>query len=144
MTQVLYSGGFAMKPEFKTRFNDLFFARLYYFAFMGGWGFILPFVNLFYVSLGFSGKQIGVISSVSAIIGMISSPIWVSEVKRHPQARYILQVALILGAIGYIAIGLQNLFPLMLLLIFLHSLASSGIMPVSEFNGCDHCPGIKS
>src|SRR5258707_1198575 len=31
--------------------KDLFFARLYYFTFMGGWGFILPFANLFYVSV---------------------------------------------------------------------------------------------
>ena len=46
-----------------------------------------PFMNLFYVSLGFSGKQIGFISSTSAIVGMLVSPVWVSEVKKHPQAR---------------------------------------------------------
>lgn len=121
-----------MMPKFKIQFNDLTFARLYYFAFMGGWGFILPFMNLFYVSLGFNGKQIGFISSTSAIVGMVASPLWVSEVKRHPQARRILQIALILGALGYIIIGLQKFFPLILLIVFLHSLASSGIMPISD------------
>ncbi len=121
-----------MMPKFKIQFNDLTFARLYYFAFMGGWGFILPFMNLFYVSLGFNGKQIGFISSTSAIVGMVASPLWVSEVKRHPQARRILQIALILGALGYIIIGWQKFFPLILLIVFLHSLASSGIMPISD------------
>lgn len=121
-----------MMPKFKIHFNDLFFARLYYFAFMGGWGFVLPFMNLFYVSLGFSGKQIGFISSTSAIVGMLASPVWVSEVKKHPQARRILQIALILGAFGYILIGLQKIFPLVIFIIFLHSLASSGIMPISD------------
>jgi len=121
-----------MMPKFKIHFNDLFFARLYYFAFMGGWGFVLPFINLFYVSLGFSGKQIGFISSTSAIVGMLASPLWVSAVKRHPQARRILQIALILGALGYILIGLQKIFPLVIFIIFLHSLASSGIMPISD------------
>ncbi|MBC7879094.1 MAG: MFS transporter [Anaerolineales bacterium] len=121
-----------MMPKFKIHFNDLFFARLYYFSFMGGWGFVLPFMNLFFISLGFNGKQIGVISSISAIVGMVASPWWVSEVKKHPQARRILQIALILGALGYIVIGLQKFFPLILLMIFLHSLASSGIMPISD------------
>jgi len=99
---------------------------------MGGWGFILPFMNLFLVSLGFSGKQIGLISSVSALVGMIASPIWVSEVKKHPQAQRLLQITLILGGLGYYLIGNQQEFPFILLLVFLHSLAAAGIMPLSD------------
>ena len=121
-----------MNSKLKINFNDLSFARLYYFAFMGGWGFILPFMNLFYVSLGFSGKRIGFIASTSAIVGMLVSPVWVSEVKKHPRARHILQIALILGAIGYYSIGLQKYFPFVILVVFLHSLAASGIMPLSD------------
>jgi PPP family 3-phenylpropionic acid transporter len=121
-----------MKLELKSRFNDLLFARLYYFTFMGGWGFVLPFINLFYVSIGFNGKQIGFISSTSAIVGMLVSPLWVSEVKKRPQARNILQAALILGGTGYYAIGLQNLFPLIIIIVFLHALAASGIAPLSD------------
>lgn len=121
-----------MKLELKSRFNDLLFARLYYFTFMGGWGFVLPFINLFYVSIGFNGKQIGFISSTSAIVGMLVSPLWVSEVKKRPQARNILQAALILGGIGYYAIGLQSLFPLIIIIVFLHALAASGIAPLSD------------
>src|SRR5258706_1727082 len=112
--------------------KDLFFARVYYFTFMGGWGFILPFANLFYVSLGFSGKQIGFISSTSAVVGMIASPIWVSTVKRHPLAQRILQTAIVLGAIGYYFIGRQTNFLPIIFVIFLHSLAASGVMPLSD------------
>lgn len=121
-----------MFSKLKTNFNDLSFARLYYFAFMGGWGFILPFMNLFYVSLGFSGKQIGFIASTSAIVGMLVSPVWVSEVKKHPRARSLLQIALVFGAIGYYSIGLQKYFPFVILVVFLHSLAASGVMPLSD------------
>ena len=112
--------------------KDLFFARLYYFAFMGGWGFVLPFMNLFFVSLGINGKQIGLIASVSAIVGMIASPIWVSEVKKHPGARRILQSAIVVGGIVYLLIGNQRDFPYILLLVILHSLAAAGVMPLSD------------
>ena len=99
---------------------------------MGGWGFVLPFMNLFFVSLGFSGQQIGLIASVSALVGMIASPIWVSEVKKHQHARRFLQAAILFGAIGYFLIGNQKEFPFILLLVFLHSLAASGIIPLSD------------
>src|SRR5215216_5287217 len=62
--------------------KDLFFARAYYFTFMGGRGFILPFANLFYISLGLSGKQIGTIGSLSSIVGLVISPILVTEIKK--------------------------------------------------------------
>jgi hypothetical protein len=54
--------------------RNLVFARAYYFAFMGGWGFILPFINLAYVNLGLSETEIGTIGSVSSIVGWIASP----------------------------------------------------------------------
>ena len=113
-------------------YKDLFFARMYYFTFMGGWGFVLPFMNLFYVSLGFSGKQIGFISSISALVGMFASPIWVSEVKKHPQSQRLLQIAIIIGAVIYLVIGNQKEFLPILVIVFLHSLAVTGVMPLSD------------
>jgi PPP family 3-phenylpropionic acid transporter len=112
--------------------RDLIFARAYYFAFMGGWGFILPFVNLFYVSLGLKGAQIGTIGSVSAIVGLIVSPIIVNEVKKRPQARSILQVSLILAAICYFLLGQQTAFLAIVVIVFLQALVGAGIMPASD------------
>ena len=110
----------------------LFFARAYYFTFMGGWGFILPFVNLFYVSLGLSGTQIGTIGSLSSIVGLIVSPIVVTEIKKLPQARTLLQIFLVLGATGYFLLGQQHLFLFILIIIFFHTGITSGILPTSD------------
>lgn len=112
--------------------RDILFARAYYFAFMGGWGFVLPFINLFYVSLGLSGTQIGTIGSVSSIVGLIVSPILVSEVKKLPQARGILQASLMLGAICYFLIGQQTAFLPIILIVLFQALIGSGIMPASD------------
>jgi PPP family 3-phenylpropionic acid transporter len=112
--------------------RDLFFARAYYFAFMGGWGFILPFINLFYVSLGLSGTQIGTVGSVSSTVGLIVSPILVTEIKKRPQARGILQASLMLGAVAYFLLGQQSSFFPILLIVFLQSLVGCGVVPASD------------
>ena len=119
-----------MFPKIKN--PDLFFARAYYFAFMGGWGFILPFINLFYVSLGLSGTQVGTIGSVNAVVGLIVSPIIVAEVKKRPQARGILQASLMSGAICYFLIGQQTTFLPIIFIVFFQALISSGTMPASD------------
>src|SRR5215211_5159686 len=125
--------GFAKRPMFPKLLNrDLLFARAYYFAFMGGWGFVLPFINLFYVSLGLSGTQIGTVGSVNAIVGLIVSPIIVNEVKKRPQARGILQASLMLGAICYFLLGQQTVFLLILVIVFFQSLVGAGIIPASD------------
>ena len=112
--------------------RDLFFSRAYYFAFMGGWGFILPFLNLFYVNLGLSGTQIGTITSTSSIVGLVFAPIIVSEIKKRPQARLLLQIALLLGAVGYFTLGHQTIYYFILVNVFFQALAGSGVMPVSD------------
>lgn len=119
-----------MSAKFHSR--DVWFARAYYFAFMGGWGFILPFMNLFYISLGLNGTQIGTIGSVSSVVGLIVSPLLVTEIKRRPQARGILQASLLFGAIAYFMLGQQTAFLPILLIVLLQSMVGAGIMPASD------------
>lgn len=130
MSDILAARGNIMLSKIPNK--DLFFARAYYFVYMGGWGFILPFANLFYVSLGFSGTQIGTLGSLSSIVGLIVSPIVVTEIKKLPQARSILQFSLLFGALGYFLLGQQREFAFILIIIFFHSIISSGIMPTSD------------
>ena len=99
---------------------------------MGGWGFILPFLNLFYVSLGLSGTQIGTITSTSSIVGLLFAPLIVSEIKKRSRARSILQVSIFLGAMAYLLLGQQTLYASILVIVFIQSLVVSAVMPVSD------------
>jgi len=131
---VIYFAPFATMIKIPNR--DLFFARGHYLAFMGGWGFILPFLNLFYISLGLSGAQIGTITSTSSIVGLMFAPIIVNEIKKRPQARGVLQAALLFGALGYFILGQQTSYFFILVVVFFQALAGSGVMPVSLFGRC--------
>ena len=130
--QVLYFAPVAHIMPAKFPPKDLFFARAYYFSYMGGWGFVLPFVNLFYVSIGLSGTQIGTIASLSAIVSLVVSPVVVTEIKKLPQARLILQLCLVLGAMGYFLLGQQTVFLAILIIVFFHTIATAAIMPTSD------------
>ena len=111
---------------------ELPFTRLYYFAYMGGAGSVLPFINLFFASLGLNGKQIGVINSASAITGLVAAPFIVDFIKKQIQARSYFQIILILGALGYFFVGQQSAFIPLLLVVIFHSLATSSVPPISD------------
>jgi MFS transporter, PPP family, 3-phenylpropionic acid transporter len=132
LPRVLYFAPIALIMPARFPPKDLFFARAYYFAFMGGWGFVLPFVNLFYVSIGLSGTQIGTVASLSAVVSLVLSPVVVTEIKKLPQARMILQFFLVLGAMGYFLLGQQTVFLAILIIIFFQTIATSAIMPTSD------------
>lgn len=121
-----------IKQKFKIKYPDLLFARLYYFIFMGSNGFILPFMNLFYTSLGFNGKQIGLIASTSAVIGLMAAPIVVSEIKKRPNGRNYLQFLLVFGAVGYFLISHQTAFLAIIIVIVFQALVSSSVGPLSD------------
>jgi MFS transporter, PPP family, 3-phenylpropionic acid transporter len=119
------------EPTFLAR-RDLLLARAYYFAYLGGWGFILPFINLFYVDMGLNGKQIGTLSAASALVGLVLAPVLVSEVKKRPRPERYLQWALALGAIAYLLIGMQTSFWPILLIVFVQAMVMAGLVPVSD------------
>ena len=112
--------------------RDLILARAYYFAYLGGWGFILPFINLFYVGLGLNGKQIGTISAASSLVGLVLAPVLVSEVKKRPNPERYLQWALALGAIAYLLIGQQTSFWPIIVIVFFQAMTMSGLVPISD------------
>ncbi|MEI7845961.1 MAG: MFS transporter [Chloroflexota bacterium] len=121
-----------IKQKIKIKYPDLLFARLYYFIFMGSNGFILPFMNLFYTSLGFNGKQIGLIASTSAVIGLMAAPILVNEIKKRPNGRNYLQFLLVFGATGYFLISHQTTFLAIIIVIIFQALVSSSVGPLSD------------
>lgn len=112
--------------------RDLILARAYYFAYLGGWGFILPFINLFYVGLGLNGKQIGTLSATSSLVGLLLAPVLVSEVKKSARPERYLQWALALGALAYLFIARQTSFWPILLIVFFQAMVISGLVPISD------------
>lgn len=112
--------------------RDLRAVRGYYFAYVGGAGFIGPFLNLFYTSLGLSGKQIGIFASITGVVAMLIAPFWVSEVRKRSNPRAYVQLGIVCSALAYLLISRQTAFVPIAVIVFFQALLTAGIAPTSD------------
>jgi PPP family 3-phenylpropionic acid transporter len=112
--------------------RNLWLIRIYYFFYFGAMGAVSPFVNLFYIKNGLSGTEIGLLGTISALVGFLAAPIWgrLNDVARRP--RVVLQIALCLNSLAYYLLSQQTAFLYMAIIIAFNALVSSGINPQSQ------------
>ncbi|GAP07599.1 MAG TPA: MFS transporter [Anaerolinea thermolimosa] len=92
-------------------------ARWVYFLFYGAWAAFIPFLPLYYQSLGYKGGQIGLLTSLVPLITLVGAPVWggLADATHHHR-RVLLGAMLgamaaagvILGArsLGWLALGI--------------------------------------
>jgi len=117
---------------YAARQRDLWLTRFYYFFYLGGMGFIFPFLNIFYVRLGLSGAQIGWIAAVGACVSLIIAPIWTNRNDQWHNPRAMLQLALFLTALSFLWLSWQQLFIGVIIVTFFRVLVGAGISPLSD------------
>ena len=106
--------------------------RLYYLLYFGGMGAVSPFINLFYIQNHLSGTEIGLLGTLSALVGLISAPFlgrWNDNLR---QPRLILQLALIINAAAYYFLSQQTVFLDMAIIIAFNALVTSCVNPQSQ------------
>ena len=106
--------------------------RWFYFACFGGVGFINPFINLFYNSLGLTGVQIGTIGTAGAIVPITVVPLIVAAIKKQAGARTWLQGLVLVATVGNYLISRQVTLAPLIVIAFLQSFATSSISPISD------------
>ena len=87
-----------MEPKlFSTK--DLHTGRMVYFFFFSGFGILMTFLNVYYRSRGLSGLQIGTLTAVFPLVGMIFAPLWGYVNDRLGNPKVILALAT-MGTLG--------------------------------------------
>ncbi len=105
--------------------------RLYYFIYIGGSGFLWPFLALFYARQGLSGTQIGVLGSIGALIALIAAPLWGRWSDRAVGPHRLLQLSFFASMISMLIVSQQTVFLIIALLIGLNEFATAGSDPLS-------------
>ncbi len=112
--------------------HDLTFIRAYYFVLIGGWGFLYPFLSVFYRRQGLSGTEIGIIGTTQAVAALVAAPLWGRWSDASGRVRRLLQISFLLTAIFTLILGRQNLFWPIVTTALLITLAGAGQVPLSD------------
>ena len=95
-------------------------------------GFVLPFLNIFYVRVGLNGTEIGWTTALGALVSLVAAPVWMSQSERWDNPRTLLQLSLALIALCFLWLAQQTVLPWILLITALRALVGAGFGPMSD------------
>ncbi len=100
------------------------------FLFFAGVAFSMPFVVLYYQSVGFDGTRIGLIMGLTPLVTLVSAPLWTGLADATRRHRLIMSAALLVGACAIALLpSLTTFLPILLLAI----VSSTAMAPVTSF-----------
>jgi MFS transporter, PPP family, 3-phenylpropionic acid transporter len=106
--------------------------QVFYFLYYAGAAALIPFLAIHYKSLGFHGEQIGALSAVLPLVGLLSGPLWgmlADSTRRHRQALIIAMT----GAIGFaVLLSIPSSFYILIAVLALFAFFSAPIMPLID------------
>jgi len=118
-------------------------ARLAYVAFFTAIGASIPFLSLFYQANGFSLAEIGLLSSLSAAVGLLGAPVWGSIADRFSGSRLVLPAAVALAAAASLALALLRGPTVIWAAVIVMALALAGIAPILDARALETVRGDR-
>ena len=103
-----------------------------YFLLFAAQGIYFTFINVYYSTIGLSGSQIGLINTVSPLVGMFSSPGWGLWSDRSGRTRRLLAVATIGVIIFSLGVSIAPSYGALLAIVAFYALFYSPITPLVD------------
>lgn len=111
--------------------RDLWLIRLYYLTWLGGGGFLFPYISLFYKQQGLTGTEMGLLSTVGWGVALLIAPMWGRQADKVSNPRRLIQFGLVSAAILNLLISQQNAFIWIACIVAMNSVLSSANDPLS-------------
>ena len=109
-----------------------FWSPAYYFVYFVGSASLSPFLVLYYEKRGLSGSQIGLLTAISPLIGLVAAPFWsgLADASRRHKAIFMLTTASVVASslLIYGASSLALLIPVVILFAFV----GAPVMPLMD------------
>jgi MFS transporter, PPP family, 3-phenylpropionic acid transporter len=106
--------------------------RIVYFFFFAALANLMPYLALYYQSLGLTGSQIGLLTGIPPIIGLLAAPIWGAIADATRQHRRILLVTIIGTVLAVLVFSLANGFAPLVLAVAVYSFFLAPIIPLVD------------
>jgi PPP family 3-phenylpropionic acid transporter len=93
---------------------------------------VLPFIVLYYQTLGFTGTQIGLLTGITPLITFFSAPFWTGLADTRRKHRFIMSLVLLIGAISLFIYPLLTAFVPILLIVFVLNTFLAPVQPLAD------------
>ena len=100
----------------------------FYFMYFAGMAAFIPYVVLYYQSVGFSGGQIGLLVAISPLISLVGGPFWTGIADAKHRHRLVMSISLAVAVIAIFLLPfLKQFIPVLILIsVFSFMFAPSG------------------
>lgn len=112
--------------------RDLWLTRGFYLFWFAGLGFITPFLTLYYLSIGLTGTEIGLIGTLSGLVTLVAAPLWTARYARLKQPAPIFRWVVAIDAMGTWGLLAAANFLGLAALSAARALVSAGISPIMD------------
>jgi MFS transporter, PPP family, 3-phenylpropionic acid transporter len=112
--------------------RSLFFYKAFYFFFYAAGASLIPFLAVYYQSIGFNGSQIGILAGVSPFVMLISAPMWSGAADVHQRHKTILFVAIIGALVSAGILSTVNHFFSVFVVVLSYAFFASPIIPLID------------
>lgn len=109
-----------------------FASSAFYFLFYAAIAAIVPFIALYYRSLGFSGGQIGLLFGVSPLVSLFASPFWTGMADAGHKHKRVLFITIAAVVLLITLVPFIHSFALLFPLILLHTFFGAPIMALVD------------
>ncbi|MCI0393768.1 MAG: MFS transporter [Chloroflexi bacterium] len=106
--------------------------KAFYFLFFAAAASLIPFLSLYYHSLGLSGQQIGVLTGVAPLITLAGAPLWGGLADATRKHRLVLLLALAGTWAAVLALSRSTTFAVLLPVVVIHAFFASPIIPLVD------------
>jgi len=110
----------------------LFVPKAFYFLYYAAGAALTPFIALYYQRLGLTGRQIGLLVGLPALITLFSAFIWGAFADATRQHKRVLLTAILGVALAVLLLSLARSFHILILLVTLYAFLSAPIMPLAD------------
>jgi PPP family 3-phenylpropionic acid transporter len=118
-------------------------ARAAYVAFYGAIGASIPYLAVYYGSLGFGLDAVGLLSSLAAAVGLVSAPLWGATADRFAGSRLVLPAAAVLAAVGALGLALLREPILIAVAVAIMAVGTAGVSPILDARALETVRGDR-
>ena len=106
--------------------------KAYYFCYYGAAASLIPYLPVYYQSIGLSGKEIGLLVAIPPLVMLVAAPLWGGLADATQQHKRLLMLAIALVLVSVVVLSRVNSFLLFIPVVAAYALFIAPVMPLVD------------